>query len=1037
MDVNGTRYQVLLSYNDWAQCIAADGPDLQRLAQSWQAGRSSSGDSPPHAPPLSPVNHVDANGQGGEVCSSGTAWDAEHAELTLRPRLFQFPPRTGSMGRSVLSQDRRRAASQDYAGRWFWISDTSTELLMQRPDMTSGEHFWSSDDDEATARAAGPPYGDFQPVATPVRRRQRRLSGLTITIDQYLVVGVEAPAGLLIFDLYTSEPPRQLHWPTRIPFVPFDIAARPGGGIVILDRIHTRYWVLDRYFTVQEQEQTIVTVAAEQVDVFQDAVGVRGTEALRETLPVLFPEGIALNLASPLASSHAVAIDVLPDDTVLVLESDPDDAFSHIAFYRFGQQVHAPVSLAVALSLVPHEERTNFTVRGHDFAFVAPSATESGIGSADGGQTTESDVLGRLYIVGDAGKQCYAFTLVRQRQQLALQPLSSFLPMRLFGGRGLVVVGQQVFYDSQNVWLPLVEQPRPRFALTATLWTPLSTLPGLQVTQEAQVGELITDASPTPLLRPAFDGHMTDCVWHRLMLDAWIPPETQVQVWSRAANEEEALVDADWQQEPDLYLRCDGSELPFTPLASGAGNGTWEVLFQAARGRYLQVQLVLTGNGRTTPQIRAMRVYYPRFSYLEHYLPAVYREDANSASFVERFLANVEGFFTTIEDKIAAATLLFDVRSVPAEALDWLANWFGIALDMAWSEQKKRLFLKHAMEYFQYRGTMRGLLVALYLALEDHPDATIFRASHHTHAHARASGIAIVEHFRQRRFPPAFWPAGDEEGGTRPARPLHAARPAHHPVPSPYQSQQNSHWLPEQGGEQLNQLYEEFLRQEGLSQDHGRQADDEASEEGTYGFPLAAPTDAVLDAAWRQFAQQTLGFIPMATEADLALWQQFLLQRYQRIAILNAAYRTTYTSFWQVPLLSYLTRASNPCYDWYVFEGVVLQIQHSAHQFTVYIPLPATRDTETMQQQRYLVQRVLASEKPAHTLFEVQFYSSAFQVGSSLLGDNTQIGVGSRSALMPRVLILGEGMLADGYLTSQNIQGLSGSYAVGQEQVRG
>ena len=59
------------------------------------------------------------------------------------------------------------------------------------------------------------------------------------------------------------------------------------------------------------------------------------------------------------------------------------------------------------------------------------------------------------------------------------------------------------------------------------------------------------------------------------------------------------------------------------------------------------------------------------------YLPAVYREDAQSASFIERFLANFEGFYTAIEDLIAAVQVLFDVRSAPPEALAWLAAWFG------------------------------------------------------------------------------------------------------------------------------------------------------------------------------------------------------------------------------------------------------------------------------------------------------------------------------------------------------------------------
>src|SRR5262249_25664846 len=139
-----------------------------------------------------------------------------------------------------------------------------------------------------------------------------------------------------------------------------------------------------------------------------------------------------------------------------------------------------------------------------------------------------------------------------------------------------------------------------------------------------------------------------------------------------------------------------------------------------------QLRLRLMGNGRTTPRLRALRVYYPRFSYLEHYLPAVYRDDNESASFVERFLANLEGFYTALEDKIAAVQLLFDVRSAPPEALAWLAHWFGIALDPVWDDTRRRLLLKYAMTFFQYRGTIPGLQMALRLALDACVDETLF-----------------------------------------------------------------------------------------------------------------------------------------------------------------------------------------------------------------------------------------------------------------------------------------------------------------------
>ncbi|RYY32206.1 MAG: hypothetical protein EOP59_19575, partial [Sphingomonadales bacterium] len=291
--------------------------------------------------------------------------------------------------------------------------------------------------------------------------------------------------------------------------------------------------------------------------------------------------------------------------------------------------------------------------------------------------------------------------------------------MRRFGGKALVAAGIGVYYDFGERWLPLIAQPNPRYELAATRDTRI------------------------------FDGREPQCVWHRLMLDACLPPGTGVEVSSRAADDEGDLKNSVWQNEPPLHRRARGSELPFTPTPASANRGTFELLLQNARGRFLQLRLRITGDGRHTPRLRALRLYYPRFSYLERYLPAVYREDAASASFLDRFLANFEGTNTSIEDRIAAVQMLFDVRSAPADALAWLASWFGVALDPAWDEARRRLFIAHAMEFFQWRGTVRGLKMALRLAFEENADARIFDPPG-AECHC-ADRFRIVEKFLTRR----------------------------------------------------------------------------------------------------------------------------------------------------------------------------------------------------------------------------------------------------------------------------------------------
>ena len=61
--------------------------------------------------------------------------------------------------------------------------------------------------------------------------------------------------------------------------------------------------------------------------------------------------------------------------------------------------------------------------------------------------------------------------------------------------------------------------------------------------------------------------------------------------------------------------------------------GLFELLLQCANGnvrrlagRWLQLRIGLAGDGRRTPQLRALRVYAPRFDYQEHYLPELFRQ---------------------------------------------------------------------------------------------------------------------------------------------------------------------------------------------------------------------------------------------------------------------------------------------------------------------------------------------------------------------------------------------------------------------------
>lgn len=978
MDANGTRFHLLLGRDDWAQCSVETPSGKKSLKELWELLPSEPG--------------------------TGLSWNEERGELTLEPRLFKFIAAPKDTFPVI---ENRRGAAQDRFGNWYWIDETSLKIRVRSIGSNQVTDFWPLDQNCPDRSSTG----DFEPLDEDPQTTPFTFAGLSITADHYLVAGVTNPAGLLIFDLHTGGEPRRVRWPNGIPFTPFDMAPRPGGGVYILDREHKSYWALDRHFNVIGPQDDAETVLAEaRTDDFQPV----DESEVRSTKRRVFPKSFSL-LQSPLALKDPIAIEALPDGTVLILDHDPSLEFSQIYRYRLDQQLPDQISTEAILQRIEESQKADFTLLAYDIAFV-PQHDEAGQAAPD-----------RLYVVAADGNQSYAFRLCLRDEKVELQPIGEYLPMRLFGGKALVGTPAGAYYDFAESWIPLIQQRRPRYVAEATFETPLK----------------------TALDKPYFDSGEPDCTWHRIMLDAHIPPDTKIEIWSRASNEETELPLLSWQREPAPYLRGDGSELPFlrashSTVCAGVQNrklgaGTWELLFQRARGRFLQLRIRLSGDERGTPRLRALRAYYPRFSYLSNYLPGVYREDTQSASFLDRFLSNVEGMYTSLEDKIAAAQVLFDVRSAPREVLDWLAGWFGVALDPSWDEARRRMFIAHAMDFFQYRGTIRGLTMALHLALDKCADESIFSQNGDRN---RPEEIRIVERYRTRSLPGVIFGDPTQATGLRAVA-------------------VESSWRPEQGRANLIQRYITAV----------------APNVTATQYPLVPPGEAAENEIWNQFSASTLGFVPSSAAPERAAWQaflqsryanvqllnsahqtahttfqditvprdlpavanarqdwedfvlgpawvtrnqwqNFLARRYRRIKSLNAAYGTGWTSFEFIPLPDELPLDGAPLADWFQFESVVLRMQRAAHRFTVLLPVPLSVafNPEEHRRRLELSRRIVELEKPAHTVFDLRFYWAMFRVGEARLALDTVIDQGSRAPQLLPELVLGAGFVGESHL---------------------
>ncbi len=267
----------------------------------------------------------------------------------------------------------------------------------------------------------------------------------------------------------------------------------------------------------------------------------------------------------------------------------------------------------------------------------------------------------------------------------------------------------------------------------------------------------------------AFDSGDPNTVWHRLYLEAAIPPHCSIEIHAAASQSDDVGTVSEWHAHvfgrpasrlPSGVWLMETSEVPFHPGVLKCPRqvdraGLFAVLLQrtghrvsSLRGRYLHIRARLIGTAQATPEIAAVRAYASRFSYADRYLPELYHEtefgpDADHVSeattepdFLNRFLCLFESILTPIEDRIANAHLLTHPASARAQDLEWLAQWLGVTFDPALPPERRREWLKAAPEMARWRGTLRGFALALETA---------------TGGGVSGGEIIIVENYRLRR----------------------------------------------------------------------------------------------------------------------------------------------------------------------------------------------------------------------------------------------------------------------------------------------
>ncbi|MTE17757.1 phage tail protein [Streptomyces sp. TRM43335] len=101
-------------------------------------------------------------------------------------------------------------------------------------------------------------------------------------------------------------------------------------------------------------------------------------------------------------------------------------------------------------------------------------------------------------------------------------------------------------------------------------------------------------------------------------------------------------------------------------------------------------------------------------------LPGLYADD----DLAQRFTAGLDTVLAPVFATLDNLPAYLDPRVAPVDFLAWLASWVGAVDDPQWPVESRREAIVRAVELHRWRGTRRGLVEGLRLALGVHAEVT-------------------------------------------------------------------------------------------------------------------------------------------------------------------------------------------------------------------------------------------------------------------------------------------------------------------------
>ena len=218
--------------------------------------------------------------------------------------------------------------------------------------------------------------------------------------------------------------------------------------------------------------------------------------------------------------------------------------------------------------------------------------------------------------------------------------------------------------------------------------------------------------------------------WNRAEVEVTLPRGTTVELaW--AATDEMSIV-----QDVDAIL-ADARLAPRDRLAALDSLLTWRtqdrVVYESATDpaggtvavperlaasidrpeQHLWVRVtVTTAIGAEPPTVAGLHVSYPSMSFIDD-LPAVYREDAASASQLRRLLAPFEVLFDGLDARIDSLPARIDPGTADDEWTSVLLGWLGLPPLEDLAPDRRRTLLRELPQLQEARGTQWALVRAL------------------------------------------------------------------------------------------------------------------------------------------------------------------------------------------------------------------------------------------------------------------------------------------------------------------------------------